>query len=101
MPPFPLGPTTYDPSSGQFVAGEILRRLSEAYGVADGVDALVVGVTSLAVRDDAGPVTAARSKDGVFIVVSTSALGDDREARRDRLGRIILDEIEQAGLNAA
>jgi hypothetical protein len=100
MPPFPLGPTTYDPSSGQFVAGEILRRLSEAYGVADGVDALVVGVTSLAVRDDAGPVTAARSEDGVFVVVSTSALSDDREARRNRLGRIILDEIEQAGLNA-
>jgi hypothetical protein len=45
-------------------------------------------------------VTAARSEDGVFVVVSTSALSDDREARRNRLGRIILDEIEQAGLNA-
>jgi hypothetical protein len=100
-PPFPLGPATYDPSSGQFVAEEILRRLSEAYGVADGVDALVVGVTSLAVRDDAGPVTVARSEDGVFAVVSTSALGDDRKARRDRLGRIVLDEVERASLNAA
>jgi len=99
-PALPLGPTTFDPSSGQFLAAEILRRLNEGYDVADDVDALVVGVTSLAMRDDSGPVTVARSEDGRSVAISTSGLGDETRTRQE-LGRLLLDEIERAGLNAA
>jgi hypothetical protein len=99
-PALPLGPTTFDPSSGQFVAEEILRRLNEGYDVADDADALVVGVTSLAMRDDSGPVTVARSEDGRFVAISTSGLGDETRSRQE-LGRLLLDEIERAGLGAA
>jgi hypothetical protein len=99
-PPLPLGPTTYDPGSGQFVAEEILRRMAEVYEVDEGVDALVVGVTSLEMRDDAGSATLARSEDGRFVVVSTSTLGADPGQRRERLRRLLLGEIRHAGLTA-
>lgn len=99
-PALPLGPTTYDPATGQFVAEEILRRMAEAYEIADGADALLVGVTSFAMHDDAGPATVARSEDGRFVVISTSALGDDAQAGRERLRRFLLSEIERAGLGA-
>jgi hypothetical protein len=98
--PLPLGPTTYDAATGQFVAGETLRRMAEAYEITGGTDALLVGVTSLAMRDDAGPATVARSEDGRFVVISTSALGDDAQVRRKRLRRFLLSEIERAGLGA-
>jgi len=97
-PALPLGPTTFDPSSGQFAAAEILRRLNEGYGFADDADALVVGVTSLAMRDDSGPVTVARSEDGRLVAISTSGLGDETRTRHE-LGRLLLEEIERAGLN--
>lgn len=99
-PALPLGPTTFDPSSGQFVAAEILRRLNEGYGVGDDADALVVGVTSLAMRDDSGPVRVARSEDGRLVAISTSGLGDETRTRHE-LGRLLLEEIKRAGLNAA
>jgi hypothetical protein len=98
--PLPLGPTTYDAATGQFVAEEILRRMAEAYEIAEGTDALLVGVTSLAMRDDAGPATVARSEDGRFVVISTSALSDDAQVRGKRLRRFLLSEIERAGLGA-
>jgi hypothetical protein len=97
-PALPLGPTTFDPSSGQFVAEEILRRLSEGYEVADDADALVVGITSLAMRDDSGPVSVARSEDGRLVAISTSGLGDETRTGQ-ALRRLLLAEIERAGLN--
>jgi hypothetical protein len=94
-PPLPLGPTTFDPATSQFVAEEILRRMGEGYEIAEGADALLVGVTSLAIPDDAGPAAVARSEDGRFVVISTSALGGDQ---RKRLRRLLLSEVERAGL---
>lgn len=99
-PPLALGPTTFDAATGQFVAEEILRRMVEAYEVEGGTDALLVGVTSLPMRDDAGPATVARSEDGQFVVISTSALGSDSRQRSDPLRRLLLGEIRRAGLNA-
>jgi hypothetical protein len=99
-PALPLGPTTYDAATGQFVAGEILRRMAEIYEIEEGTDALLVGVTSLPMRDDAGPATVARSEDGQLVVISTSALGADSRQRRERLRRLLLTEIERAGLGA-
>jgi hypothetical protein len=81
------------------VAEEILRRMAEAYEIADGADALLVGVTSFAMHDDAGSATVTRSEDGRFVVISTSALGDDARAPRE-LRRLLLGEIERAGLGA-
>jgi hypothetical protein len=99
-PPLPLGSTTYDPATGQFVAEEILRRMAESYEIAEGTHALLVGVTSLAMHDDSGAATLVRAEDGRFVVVSTSALGDDAPARDRRLRRLLLSEIERAGLGA-
>jgi hypothetical protein len=99
-PPLPLGPTTYDAATGQFVAVEILQRMAEAYEIEKGTDALIVGVTSLAMRDDAGAATLARSEDGRFVVISAGELGDDARVRRERLRRLLLGEIRRAGLNA-
>jgi hypothetical protein len=98
-PPLPLGPTTYDSAAGQFVAGEILRRMAEVYEIGTGADALLVGVTSLPMRDDAGPATVTRSGDGRFVVISTSTLGDDARVRRERLRRLLLRESGRAGLS--
>ena len=99
-PPLPLGPTAYDAATGQFVAEEVLRRMAETYEIAEGADALLVGVTSLALHDDAGPARVARSEDGQFVVISTSGLGDEARARRERLRRLLLSEIERGGLSA-
>jgi hypothetical protein len=98
-PALPLGPTTYDAASGEFVAEEILRRMSEAYEIAEGADALLIGITSLAMHDDSGPATVSRSEDARFVVISTNELGDDARARRERLRRLLLSEIERAGLD--
>jgi nucleotide-binding universal stress UspA family protein len=82
------------------VAEEILRRMAEVYEIGEGADALVVGVTSLAMRDDAGSATVGRSEDGGFVVISTSELGDDGRVRREHLRRLLLGEVDRAGLNA-
>lgn len=100
-PPLPLGPTTYDSTAGQFVAEEILRRMTEVYEIGEGTDALVIGVTSLAMRDDAGPASVARSEDGHFVVISTNVLGADSRQRSERLRRLLLGEIGRAGLKPA
>ena len=100
-PPLPLGPTTYDSATSEFVAEEILRRMAEVYEIGEGAEALVAGVTSLAMRDDAGAATVGRSEDGRFVVISTSELGDDARMQRERLRRLLLGEIERAGLNSA
>jgi hypothetical protein len=100
-PPLPLGPTTYDSATGQFVAEEILRRMAEVYEIGEGADSLIVGVTSLAMRDDAGGATVGRSEDGRLVVISTSWLGDDARMRRERLRRLLLGEVERAGLTAS
>jgi hypothetical protein len=99
-PPLPLGPTTYDSATSEFVAEEILRRMAEVYEIGEGADALVVGVTSLAMRDDAGSATVGRSEDGGFVVISTRELGDDVRVRREHLRRLLLGELDRAGLSA-
>ena len=98
----PLGPTTYDSDRQQFVAEDLLRRLTESYSVVEGRRALVVGVTSLDMyaRADAAKasVTVARAGDGRYAVISTHAFPDDLEARAAALRKALLAELRLAGL---
>jgi hypothetical protein len=100
--PLGLGPTAYDAERGQFVAEEILGRLTEAYSIAEGREVLVVGVTSLDMyshaESAAASVSVARSSDGRYVVVSTHDFGAVRELRDARLRELLLAEIGRADL---
>jgi hypothetical protein len=97
-----LGPTTYDAERGQFVAEELLRRITESYGIGSGRNVLLFGVTSLDMyergNEDGPYATVARSGDGRYVVVSTRRFEDDPRIRRERLRAILLDEIRRVGL---
>lgn len=97
-----LGPTTYDAQRNQFVAEELLRRLTESYRIAAGRNVLIVGVTSLDMYERGnsaeGQATVAGAAGGGYAVVSTSAFGDNPENRKARLRAVLLAEIERAGL---
>ena len=103
--PLGLGPRTYDEARGQFVAEELLRRLTEAYEVIEGRKTLIVGVTSHDVYERGAPsrphTSVARTADGHFVVVSTHALGSDVETRKAGLRRALLAEIRGVGLKPA
>jgi hypothetical protein len=97
-----LGPTTYDAERSQFVAEELLRRITESYGIGSGRNVLLVGVTSFDMYErgnEEGPyATVARSGGGRYVVVSTRRFEDDPRIRRERLRAILLDEIRRVGL---
>jgi hypothetical protein len=101
--PVGLGPTTYDAQRNQFVAEELLRRLIEGYRIGEGRKVLLIGITSLEMYERGnsaeGQTTVTRADDGGYVVISTSAFGDDVEDRKARLREVLLAEIERAGLN--
>jgi predicted Zn-dependent protease len=96
-----LGATTYDSQRNQFVAEELLRRLTESYRIGEGRTVLIVGVTSFDMYERgqaAKPsVSVARTADGRYAVVSTH-LVDEAAARKAALRAILLDEVRRVGL---
>lgn len=96
------GPTTYDAQRNQFVAEELLRRLTESYRIAAGRKVLIVGVTSHDIYERGnsaeGQATVVGAAGGGYVVVSTSLFGADPENRKVRLREVLLAEIERAGL---
>lgn len=95
-----LGPTTYDSQRNQFVAEELLRRLTESYRIGEGRTVLIVGVTSFDMYERgqaAKPtVSVAHTADGRYAVVSTN-LFDEAEARKAALRAILLEEVRRVG----
>jgi hypothetical protein len=100
--PIGLGPTTYDAARRQFVAEELLRRLTESYGVGDGRTVLIVGVTSFEMYERARPEEAraelARSADGRYVVISTASLDEsDPHVRKKQLAALVRSEVRRVG----